>query len=151
MIKGFIYTIRSHQTDKYYIGSTTQKLCKRLQDHRRSYKSNKVYTASFDILKYNDHYIELLENYECKDKNELRRREGELQREHKDNIVNCRIECRSREQWYIDNSERVSKRDKEYRIKNKDHLYKKAKEYRKKYNLTLEVAIQKIIQDENIK
>lgn len=30
-------------------------------------------------------------------------------------------------------------------------LLEKAKEYRKKYNLTLEVAIQKIIQDENIK
>lgn len=129
MIKGRIYTIRSHQTNKYYIGSTTQKLCKRLQDHRCRYKKNKKYMASFEIIKYNDHYIELLENYECNDKNELRKREGELQREHKDNIVNCRIECRTRKQYVIDNKEEITKRLKQYRENNKEFLIKKRKQH----------------------
>ena len=128
MIKGYIYTIRSHQTDKYYIGSTTQILCKRLQDHRCRYKKNKKYMTSFEIIKYNDHYIELLENYECSDKNELRKREGELQREHKDNIVNCRIECRSQKQYVIDNKEKISKTLKQYNEKNKELLIERRKQ-----------------------
>ena len=35
---GKIYTIRSHQTDKYYIGSTTQPLSKRFYQHKQLYK-----------------------------------------------------------------------------------------------------------------
>ena len=32
---GKIYCIRSHQTDNIYIGSTTQKLCVRMAEHKR--------------------------------------------------------------------------------------------------------------------
>ena len=35
-----IYTIRSHQTNKYYIGSTTQSLSRRLSEHIRDYKQH---------------------------------------------------------------------------------------------------------------
>ena len=144
MIKGRIYTIRSFQTDKYYIGSTTQKLCKRLQDHRMRYKHGKYmtsqeiikykrnasYITSYEIIKYNDNYIELLENYECKDKNELRRREGELQRDHKDNIVNCRIENRTNKEYYENNKERLNEMRKIYYENNKESINEKSKIYR---------------------
>ena len=35
---GKIYTIRSHQTDEIYIGSTANCLSKRLNDHKADYK-----------------------------------------------------------------------------------------------------------------
>ena len=35
----FIYTIRSPYTNKFYIGSTTQILCKRLANHKSNYNS----------------------------------------------------------------------------------------------------------------
>ncbi len=164
MIKGRIYTIRSHQTDKYYIGSTTQILCKRLQDHRVKYKRNAPYMTSYEIIKYNDNYIELLENYECNDRNELRKREGVLQREHKNNIVNRRMEHRTRKeyliditekrlayyrdnkqkfaQYYLDNKKRIQKKGKENHLKNKEKRnekrradYLKNKEKIKQYQI----------------
>ncbi len=59
---GKIYTIRSFQTEKYYIGSTNHKtLSQRLSKHRSKYKSwlrnnDMDYTTSFEILKYDDCY-----------------------------------------------------------------------------------------------
>jgi hypothetical protein len=88
---GKIYTIRSHSYDGYYIGATCQPLYKRLHQHQSNYKNlpnrimkkNKVSRcSSYDIICCGDAYIELLENYPCKDKNELEKREGELIREH---------------------------------------------------------------------
>ena len=68
---GKIYSIRSHQTDLIYIGSTIEtRLSARLSKHRSDYKryimSGKFnyYVSSFEILKYNDAYIELIEEVE---------------------------------------------------------------------------------------
>ncbi len=76
---GKIYTIRSHQTDKYYIGSTNQQtLAQRLGKHRSGYNiylnNNSNYLSSYEILQHSDHYIELLELYPCNTKAELYRR-----------------------------------------------------------------------------
>ena len=58
-----IYTIRSPQTDKYYIGSTTQILCKRLTNHKTDYdrylKGIYYNIRSFKIIELGDAYIEL--------------------------------------------------------------------------------------------
>lgn len=63
-----------------YIGSTTQRLVKRIGEHRRKYrlhlKGKYRYTTSFKIMEYGDAKIELIENVECKDKEELVAREG---------------------------------------------------------------------------
>lgn len=131
MRTGRIYTIRSFQTDKYYIGSTFQSLSKRIGDHRLRYRKNIRYMTSFEILKYEDHYIELLETLECKSKDELRMREGEIQREHKNDIVNCRIEQRTWKEYRIDNEEKIKLKDKIYRDNNK----KKTKQYKKNYRI----------------
>ena len=61
---GKIYTIRSFQTEQYYIGSTNHKtLSQRLSKHKANYrdwlKDKKKYTTSYEILKYDDCYIEL--------------------------------------------------------------------------------------------
>jgi len=79
-MKGYIYIIRSHQTNDTYYGSTTQLLCKRLATHRQDFKkfseAKKPYMTSFDIMIYGDAYIELIEDVEFTDKHELYAREG---------------------------------------------------------------------------
>lgn len=86
-VNGKIYTIRSYQTDKIYIGSTCCALPKRFYEHK--YSGNQC--SSKEMLEYNDCYIELLESYPCNSKEELTKREGELIRENKDNCVNIKI------------------------------------------------------------
>jgi hypothetical protein len=146
--KGKIYTIRSFQTEQYYIGSTCDALHKRLYNHRRDYKNylnNKYgYFTSFDIIKYEDNYIELLEDYKCESKNELLKREGELIRKYKDDIVNYRIEGRTRKEhyeenkdkikdynikYYEDNKDKINEQKKKYYVDNKDKFKDKHKEY----------------------
>ncbi len=68
---GKIYAIRSHQTDKVYIGSTTQPLSVRFGEHKR------MNCSSREIMKFEDCYIELLEEFACENKMQLNRREGE--------------------------------------------------------------------------
>lgn len=81
---GKIYALRSHQTDKYYIGSTTQPLYKRLYGHKHSNR-----TSSKELVNnYSDVYIELIEAFPCENKEQLSKRENELIREFKDSLVN---------------------------------------------------------------
>ena len=91
--KSMIYTIRSPHTDQYYIGSTTQPLCKRFGDHKTHYKEylkkpEGNFITSFKIIELGDSYIELLEEINCDNRPQLHRREGEIIREHKINCVN---------------------------------------------------------------
>jgi len=92
---GKIYAIRSPHTKYYYVGSTTEKyLSQRLVRHRSDYKSymnktnTKGYLYSSFIIEQGDAYIELLENYSCKDTHELKAREGHYIREGGDLISN---------------------------------------------------------------
>ena len=128
--KSMIYTIRSPHTDKYYIGSTTQKLCKRFVDHKMHYnqylKGNVYLVTSVKILELGDAYIELLEEINCDNRYQLEKREGELIREHKEHCVNKHIPCRTNKEWEQDNHERRSVQKKEYRLINADKL----KEYK---------------------
>ena len=131
-----IYTIRSFQTDKYYIGSTNHKtLSQRLSKHKSNYRDwlndkDNTYTTSYEILKYDDCYIELLELYPCNLKAELHKREGELIRLHKDSLVNIFIPCRTPKEYQIDNREILSVKAKTYydiyRVVNK----KKIRDYK---------------------
>ena len=124
-----IYTIRSPHTNKFYIGSTTQRLCKRFTNHKSSYNAyvNNIgnYITSFKIIELGDSYIELLERFDCEDKNELEKREGELMRLHKDLCINKQIAGRTIKQYHIDN---VDKR-KQYDIDNADKIKQQKKQY----------------------
>jgi gas vesicle protein len=122
---GKIYTIRSYQTDKYYIGSTASTLTKRLSGHKTNNK-NKPSTSKI-ITDLGDSYIELLELFPCNSKIELTKREGELQRLYKDDIVNKRVECRTVQEYYMDNADKIQEYRQEYYKKNTDKL----KSYRK--------------------
>ena len=99
---GKIYTIRSKETDLYYIGATVAPLSKRFNAHKRT-----TDCRSREIMKYPDAYIELYEVFPCANKEELNKREGELQREFKHQIVNCRVEGRTHKKYYEDNKDKI--------------------------------------------
>lgn len=132
-INGKIYTLRSPQTNKYYIGSTTQPLHKRLYGHRKDYeqflKNKKNNITSFYIVKFEDCYIELLEQFPCENNEQLRKREGELIRQHKDNVVNKRIETRTQKEYYNDNKDKIIDLSKQHYKDNQEAKLNYAKEY----------------------
>ena len=98
---GKIYVIRSFQTEDIYIGSTTEKISVRLSKHKVKYKlwleGKAHYYTSFEILKYDDVYIELLEKYPCDDKMELNKKEGEYIRSM--SCVNKQIAGRTQKEY----------------------------------------------------
>jgi hypothetical protein len=153
--KGKIYSIRSHQTQDIYIGSTIQPLYKRLSGHKRNYKKwkdgNLSYTTSYEIVKYSDCYIELIEDYKCENITELNRREGQIIRET-ENCINKKIAGRTqkeydderkmeKKQYRDDHKERCKIMNKKWREANKEYrleygkqYYQKNKEKIKQYN-----------------
>jgi hypothetical protein len=137
---GKIYTIRSYTTDKYYIGSTTQPLPKRLYEHKKHYITHLAgkqnFITSYEIIKNNDCYIELLELFPCNSKMELEKREGELIREHLDNVVNKYVAGRTLKEYYSDNRNAILEKKKNYNEENKDKIkqyYEDNKEHFMKY------------------
>ena len=119
---GKIYSIRSHQTDEVYIGSTIETLSRRLSKHKQDYTGYKNekrrYITSFKILAYPDYYIELVENYPCADKGELTRREGQIIRET--DCVNKVIPDRTKAEWRLDNKDRIKEQYARYYQNNKE-------------------------------
>lgn len=131
-MKGSIYAIRSHQTQNIYIGSTIQKLCSRIASHRADFKKriNKKYScSSFEILKYNDAYIELIEIVEFNEKTELFAREGHYIRTME--CVNKNIPNRTDKEYQIDNKEKINIYLKQYYIDNKNKILEQQTEYYK--------------------
>ena len=76
-----IYKITSEQTPDIYIGSTTKTLNTRLTRHKCEYRKylrgKHNYVTSFEIVKYPDCKIQLLELCNFETKEELRKLEGE--------------------------------------------------------------------------
>jgi len=78
---GKIYEIFCNKTKRKYIGSSCCKyLSQRLRGHLSKYKEylngnkNASYT-SFEIIKFNDYQINLIESFPCNCKDELLKRE----------------------------------------------------------------------------
>ena len=72
---GYTYAVRSYQTDDIYIGSTLGTLRQRLSRHKndlKQYNNGKYhYVTSYEIVKYNDAFIEMIEKYDNVNKIEL--------------------------------------------------------------------------------
>ena len=90
--RGKIYKLISNQTEGVYYGSTIEdKLTNRLAKHQTGYKSwlggKQSYITSYEIMKFEDAKIILVENYPC----------------------NTVYELTAREQYYIDNNVCVNK------------------------------------------
>lgn len=145
--RGKVYKLVSFQTDKVYVGSTCEQyLSNRLAGHRRNYKryqnGKQHYITSFEITKFDDVDIILLENFSCNSKQELH----------------------SRERYYIESLDCVNKNvptrtAQEYAKTDKVKTYQKAyaktdkaKTYRKEYQKTDKVrAYDKAYKSKKIK
>ena len=87
-----IYSIKSEQASKFFIGATTKRLCQRMAQHKQNYAKyldkKTDYDCSFDILKYSDAQIQLLESFECNNKDELNAKLQSYIDSYKDKAVN---------------------------------------------------------------
>jgi len=132
--RGQIYTIRSHQTNQFYIGSTTQPLHKRLHAHRSEYKlwsadNEKRYCSSYEIIKNEDNYIEMLEDFKCNSKKELNKREGQQIRFYREKCVNIKIAGRTQQEYNQENKEKISEYNQKKYEANKEEILEKRREY----------------------
>jgi hypothetical protein len=88
-----IFTLRSPNSEKYYLGSTCLPLYKRLYQIKTKYnkwnesKDEKSFDQAYKIFQSGDAYVELYESFPCNNKEELKKRTGELLRQLKDQII----------------------------------------------------------------
>jgi hypothetical protein len=126
--QGKIYKITSPHTDKIYIGSTTQPLRKRLNEH----KNNKIKSiTSAELFKLGDCKIELIEEYPCESRKELTRREG-IYILNNPNCVNKHVAGRTKKESaridYLKNKEHYKRQAVETKKRNKEHIQQQYKE-----------------------
>ena len=133
--------VSDSEPNKVYIGSTTQRLSKRLGGHVTNYKrflnGKHHYISSYELLKNNDYQILLIENVSCENKEELHKKEGEWIRKYKNDneleeCINTVIPCRTLKEYREDNKDKISKQRKLFYENNKDRLLNDKKEYSKK-------------------
>ena len=131
---GRIYRIVCNASGKQYIGSTTQPLSKRLSKHKADFmkwKNGKHrYMKSFDIVENGDYEIVLIEDYPCKSKNELERRERYYIETME--CVNRNRPAQTREerlehmkQYYEENKDKINEQMKQYYRENKEKINEK--------------------------
>ena len=146
--KGKIYAIRNYIDDDVYIGSTTQPLSKRFNEHKKKHKQNhcSIYKKILELGK--EHfYIELVEHCPCENKEELLKREGHFIREmgtvnhqimgrpageYQQNYIEQNKEYikQRRQKYYEHNKNKINELCKSYRENNRDQINQKKKEYR---------------------
>lgn len=122
---GKIYALKSYETDKVYIGSTTLTLQQRFSNHKSSYelyKKQKVaYLTSYEILKFEDCYITLLEGFPSLTRNDLAKREGHYQELYKDTIVNKNRSGRTIKEYYKEHADMFKDNVKRFLEKNPNY------------------------------
>ena len=91
-----IYKILCQETNEVYYGSTIQSLANRLKSHVSDSKTNNSVTSKRIILRGN-YEMELVENFPCETKEELRKREGFYQLNNP--CVNKIVAGRNYKEW----------------------------------------------------
>ena len=134
--KGKIYKIVDLGFNKCYIGSTTEPLSKRMERHRRHYQrykeTGKVDTrccSIFDEYGIENCKILLLEDYPCRTKEELLRREGEYIKNNE--CLNRYIAGRTAKEYKEEYKEYFKAKRHEHYEKTKKHIYRDAKTIKK--------------------
>jgi hypothetical protein len=133
---GKIYKLISDDTDKIYIGSTTSDLSKRIYEHKVSLKrwKNKTgpYITSFEIMKYDNYEMILIEDYPCDNRNQLYSRERYWMDKFKGICVNkCMYRGGNRKETWLAYANSHKEEQKIYYEENKKKIYEKSKEKRK--------------------
>jgi hypothetical protein len=128
------------ESEECYIGSTCVKyLSLRMGQHRTDYnkflKGNKRHSTTsvclFEKYGVDNCYIELIEAFPCKSKDELRKKEGETIRLHP-NCVNRCIAGRTQKEYIQENKEEILEKNNEYYQEHRKQIAEQRKEYRDK-------------------
>ena len=114
-----IYKVICSETQRVYIGSTTQSLRKRLWQHRSKPNS----TLTNDFMNPN---IFLIKEVCCDNKEQLHA--IERQYIEKINCVNCQIPGQTIKEWYNKNKIKLLEDKKKYHILNRDKILQQQKE-----------------------
>ena len=130
--KGKIYKLVNDDfpNDIYY-GSTIQSLCSRLAQHKRDIKQKKNPTTSKKLFEKGKVIIVLVENFPCKEKKELHKRE----RFYIENntCLNKYIPCRTQAEHYLDNKDKYKGYYKKFKT-NPEKVKRKNEKMRERYH-----------------
>lgn len=128
--KGKVYRVICNKTGKVYIGSTCSTLTKRLSEHKKSYKQwlkkTLNYNTVFEIIEQENYNIILIEEYPCKNINQLEARERFFIESML--CVNKQIPGRTQKEYRADNRNTILQQKQEYREQNRDIINEKQKE-----------------------
>ena len=118
---GKIYKMLNTETDDVYVGSTCMELSDRMQYHInvQPFKQGRKLYRLMKSLGANVFYIELIENYPCESREELRKQEG-----HHIRLIgtlNMCIAGRTKQEWKEENREHMLSQSKEYNQRTKEH------------------------------
>ena len=129
---GKIYKIWNSVNNDIYVGSTYSDLCKRMAKHRDALTVEKLQQRSLYKLMAelgkDKFHIELIEDYPCDNKEQLRKREGHFIRIL--GTLNMKIENRTRKERDDTNKDKIKQYMETYREEKKEHILHTAKEYR---------------------
>lgn len=134
--KGKIYKITNDYNNDVYVGSTCDLLTKRFSGHKSDSKKEKQLRRP--LIKLMNEIgserfrIELIEDYPCQDKYQLRQREGHFIREigTLNKVIAGRSVDEYKKQYYEENKEINIQKQKEYVNKNKDKVFEYQKQYK---------------------
>jgi hypothetical protein len=128
---GKIYKITSNSTDKIYIGSTCLPLEQRLSIHKSSYKvflnGKRRNVSSFEIVKYEDCNIILIEEIQYETNNQLLDRER-FYIETNNNCVNLYIPNRTKKEYYQAYKTEIIQYNKQRYYNNREKILEYAKQ-----------------------
>jgi hypothetical protein len=139
--KGKIYKIVSPNSDKIYIGSTVQPLKDRFDSHMSNWRNgqNRHSTTAFRIIDKGGAFIQLIEDFACKTKWELNRREGEFIREH--NCVNKLVPRPAAKEYYASIRDKELERKRIYRENNRELINQRAREKKSSNDVIKGIAL----------
>ena len=127
---GLIYKLVTSHDRRVYVGKTTRSAAKRMQSHRTNYKrwldgKYKHYVTSFDLLKYSDCTMEVLEDNVPDEM--LAEREGHWY--SKFDCINKCVPNRTIPEWRDDRREHRLEYNRQYELEHKEER----RAYRKQY------------------
>jgi hypothetical protein len=134
--KGKIYKITNDYNDEVYVGSTCDLLTKRFSyhrgDHRKERCKNIPIYKLMNEIGFERFRIELIEDYQCQDKYQLRQREGHFIREigTLNKLIAGRTKQEYNKEYAKDNKDKLGEYKKEYYEINKDKIQENNKEWR---------------------
>jgi hypothetical protein len=125
-----------------------------MSSHKQKYKNyllgKEHNLTSFNLIKYGDAVIELLEEYSCSTKEELLKKEGEYMRGSGKCVNRC-IAGRDAKQYVIDNHETILKNKSEWRKNNRERIREDKRKWRETHKENIRKSNQRYYENKKKK